>query len=132
MQEYTKLQQQEEEYIIIPNPIYDVVFRFLMEDPDSAKIVISNLIQENIKRITLEPLTHTERKEVYELTDPKSNNNIRLFQLDFTAVVELPNGDEELVMIELQKASEPDDIFRFKRYISKNFQKRHEKEIMNT
>jgi hypothetical protein len=32
-------------------------------------------------------------------------------------------------MIELQKASEPNDIFRFKRYISRNFRQKQEKEI---
>jgi hypothetical protein len=45
--------------------------------------------------------------------------------------VELPDGTEELIMIELQKAAEPDDIFRFKRYISKNFQKRQNVEILD-
>ncbi|MCX6277297.1 MAG: hypothetical protein NT004_04265, partial [Bacteroidetes bacterium] len=41
----------------------------------------------------------------------------------------MPDGSEELIMIELQKASEPEDIFRFKRYISKNFQNKQEREI---
>jgi len=120
------------EYIIIPNPIYDVVFRYLMEDPESAMIVLSTLINEKIKTLQLEPLTHTEKQaHKIRLHDPLSNEDIRLFHLDFTATVELPDGSEELIMIELQKATEPGDIFRFKRYISKNFQKKHEKEIIN-
>lgn len=41
----------------------------------------------------------------------------------------LPDGTEELIMIELQKANEPNDIFRFKRYISRNLQKKQEIEI---
>jgi len=123
---------EENEFIIIPNPIYDVVFRYLMEDSDSAKIIISTLINEKIKTIYLEPITKSEKKEKsenIEIQDPKTQDDIRLFHLDFTATVELPDGSEELIMIELQKASEPDDIFRFKRYISKNFQKKHEIEI---
>jgi hypothetical protein len=123
------------EYIIIPNPIYDVVFRYLMEDAESARIVLSTLINENIKRIELELLTHAAKGEDgiqrTDIVDPKSNDHIRLFHLDFTAIVEKPDGSEEFVMIELQKASEPDDIFRFKRYISRNFQHRHQKEIAN-
>jgi len=121
----------ENEYIIIPNPIYDVVFRYLMEDLDSATIVLSTLINEKIKKLHLEPLTHATKNELSEtsLQDPKTQDDIKLFHLDFTATVELPDGTEELIMIELQKASEPDDIFRFKRYISKNFQKKQEKEI---
>jgi len=118
------------EYLIIPNPIYDVVFRYLMEDADSAIIVLSTLINEKIKKLQLEPTTHSKKNEnQIEIQDPKTKDDIKLFHLDFTAVVELPDGSEEMIMIELQKASEPDDIFRFKRYISKNFQKKQEKEI---
>ena len=116
------------EYVVIPNPIYDVVFRYLMSDVESAKIVLSTLINEKIIKLNLEPLTHSE-KEI-QLKDPKNKNDIRLFHLDFTATVELPDGTEELIMIELQKATEPDDIFRFKRYISKNFQRKQEKELI--
>jgi hypothetical protein len=122
----------ETDYLIIPNPIYDVVFRYLMEDPDSAMIVISTLINEKIKKLHLEPSTHSEKNEnqtKIEIQNPKTKDDVYLFHLDFTAVIELPDGSEELIMIELQKASEPDDIFRFKRYISKNFQKKQEKEI---
>jgi hypothetical protein len=120
------------EYIIIPNPIYDVVFRYLMEDPESAMIVLSTLINEKITSLQLERQTHAQKNEIEtKISDPKSKKEIHLFHLDFTATIELPDGGEELIMIELQKASEPDDIFRFKRYISKNFQKKHEKEIIH-
>jgi hypothetical protein len=123
----------ESDFIIIPNPIYDVVFRYLMEDPESAMIVVSTLINENIINLQLEPITHSEKKEkslaTALLQDPKTKDDLRLFHLDFTATVLLPDGTEELIMIELQKATEPDDIFRFKRYISRNFQKKHEVEV---
>jgi hypothetical protein len=114
------------EYIIIPNPIYDVVFRYLMADYESALIVLSTLINEKIKKLHLEPLTHPEKKEpISKVKDPKTEDDVRLFHLDFTATIELADGTEELIMIELQKASEPEDIFRFKRYISKNFQQKN-------
>jgi len=124
----------ESDYILIPNPIYDVVFRYLMEDPDSAMIVISTLINEKIKKLHLEPITHSEKNEnqtKIEIQDPKTKDDIYLFHLDFTAIIELPDGSEEMIMIQLQKASEPEDIFRFKRYISKNFQRQQEIEITN-
>jgi len=122
----------ESEYIIIPNPIYDVVFRYLMEDPESAMIVLSTLIDEKITYLRLEPQTHTKKnKSEAMITDPKSKKDIHLFHLDFVATIKLPDGSEEMIMIELQKASEPDDIFRFKRYISENFQKKYNKEIIH-
>lgn len=123
---------EDSEYFIIPNPIYDVVFKYLMEDLESATIVISTLIGEKIKKLELTPLSHAEKKlplREIPIEDPRTSEEIRLFHLDFTAVIELPEGKEELIMIELQKASEPDDIFRFKRYLSKNFQQKHFQEV---
>ncbi len=64
----------ESDFIIIPNPIYDVVFRYLLEDPHSAIIFVSTLINENITKLHLEPLTHSEKREKPENTtiqDPK-------------------------------------------------------------
>lgn len=140
--DYTNNIDNESEYIIIPNPIYDVVFRYLMEDVESAKIVISTLINEKIISLEMQPLTHSEKKDTEEYQDkaeenelsiknPSTQEDIRLFHLDFKAIIELADGSEELVMIELQKASEPNDIFRFKRYISRNFQQKQEKEVVD-
>ena len=57
-----QLKSNESDYIIIPNPIYDVVFRYLMEDPESATIVLSTLINEKITKLHLEPQTHAQKK----------------------------------------------------------------------
>ncbi|MBI4645214.1 MAG: hypothetical protein HY738_01145 [Bacteroidia bacterium] len=114
------------EYFVIPNPIYDVVFKYLMEDNESAIIILSTLINEKIKSLKFEPVSKTEK-----ITDPKTDKEIKLFHLDFTATIELSDGTEELIMIEIQKANRASDIFRFKRYISANFQRKQEKEIIN-
>ncbi len=117
---------EDKDYIVIPNPIYDVVFKYLMEDYESAKIILSTLTGEKIIKLNFVPLSHSEK-----VADTQSNRDIRLFHLDFTATIKLPSGEEELIMIELQKASVTSDIFRFKRYISKNFNHKHKKEITN-
>jgi len=115
-----------EDYIIVPNPIYDVVFKYLMEDLESARIILSTLINKKITELNFEPLSHAEK-----IKDPKSEKDIKLFHLDFTATIVDEKGKEELIMIELQKANKASDVFRFKRYISKNFQKKTEKEIIH-
>jgi hypothetical protein len=115
-----------DDYIVIPNPIYDVVFKYLMEDNQSAIIILSTLINEKIKKLTFEPVSHTEK-----IQDPKTDKTIKLFHLDFTALIEKSDGKEELIMIEIQKANKAEDIFRFKRYISTNFQRKQENEIIN-
>ncbi len=39
----------------IANPIYDVVFKYLMEDNSLAKLIISTIIKEEILELTLRP-----------------------------------------------------------------------------
>ncbi|MBI4647951.1 MAG: hypothetical protein HY738_15520 [Bacteroidia bacterium] len=116
----------QDNYIIIPNPIYDVVFKYLMEDNESAKIIISTLINEKIIHLQFDPISHAQT-----IIDPDKDIPIKLFHLDFTATIALPDGTEELIMIEIQKAQRVSDIFRFKRYISANFQKKQETEIID-
>ncbi len=153
----------DQDYFVIPNPIYDVVFRYLMQDYDSAMIVLSTLINEKIKSLEFKPITaarkateeeynekfkektekHFEREkrkilknnklsdlekqaaiDEIELKEPAGIKDIKLMHLDFTAVIEKENGEEELVMIELQRVMVETDIFRFKQYIAENFQKK--------
>ena len=114
------------DYFIIPNPIYDVVFKYLMEDLESAKIILSTLINEEIVDLTFEPTSYT-----HQIEDPETKQLIRLFHLDFKATVRLKNGELETIMIELQKAKLPSDIFRFKRYITTNFQQKHQVEVID-
>ncbi|MCT4615523.1 MAG: hypothetical protein N4A49_11690 [Marinifilaceae bacterium] len=117
----------DQDYCIIPNPIYDVVFKYLMEDLESAKIILSTLLNIKIKRLNFEPISHSEKIE-----DPKSQKIVRIFHLDFNAIIEKSNGGEELIMIEIQKVNRPSDIFRFKKYICENFQRKVEKEEVNS
>jgi hypothetical protein len=128
--------EQSSKTVVIPNPIYDVVFRYLMEDMESAKIILSILINENIKQLRMDQTSHAKKREKHErdtlVHDSDVLTKIQLFHLDFVATVELSDGSEELVMIELQKAARTSDIFRFKRYISKNFQRKTEVIVENT
>jgi len=150
----------ETDYFVIPNPIYDVVFRYLMQDYDSAIIILSTLINEKITKLDFQPLTFAKKTTVTEfneqveekinqrfekekqkiiadntlselekeiaisdisIKDPVTGKDIKLLHLDFVAVIEKENGEEEMVMIELQKVALETDIFRFKEYIAENF-----------
>ncbi|MCP5499945.1 MAG: hypothetical protein H7A25_08585 [Leptospiraceae bacterium] len=115
----------DDEYFIIPNPLYDVVFRYLMEDIESARLILSTFINQKIKHIQPEPTEKVKKKgEDTQNRNSKAKDLLDLFRLDFVATIEFPDGKEEVVMIEVQKASEPGDYFRFKRYICNNFQKK--------
>jgi hypothetical protein len=114
------------EYIIIPNPIYDVVFRYLMEDPESATIVLSTLINEKITSLQLR--THRQNRSInpIHLRKPSTKDDLRLFHLEFDAIIHWTDGKVESVIIELQKSTQTGDIHRFKRFLIQNQHKAKE------
>jgi hypothetical protein len=51
--------------MIIANPIYDTVFKFLMEDISVAKRVISAIIGEEIIDLALKPQEQTTFSDIF-------------------------------------------------------------------
>lgn len=105
------------DYIIIPNPIYDVVFKYLMQDKDSALIILSILIDEKIKRI--------------EFYRTEAGKDISMINFDFDVVIEKEDGTEEIVMIKLQKVALETDIFSYNQFIQDNLFKNRKARTMN-
>jgi hypothetical protein len=100
--------------MLIANPIYDVFFKYLMEDIESAKTIISAIIEKDIIDLIPMPQEHTIFSEKYGFS---------LFRLDFKAIVLTETGQYEKVLIEMQKAKNSADIFRFRRYLGENYSK---------
>jgi hypothetical protein len=96
----------------IANPIYDVVFKYLLEDNKIAKKLISLIIGEEIQSLTFKP---TERRGSIE------SHSLSVFHLDFAATILQKNGQQKQVVIELQKAKISADIMRFRRYIGSQY-----------
>jgi hypothetical protein len=100
----------------IANPIYDVVFKFMMEDNAVAKLFISSIINEEVVELTPKPQEYTTDNKVYVGENP----SITIYRLDFSARVKTPEG-ERLIIIEMQKASVPADIIRFRNYLGNQY-----------
>ncbi len=98
----------------IANPIYDSVFKFLMEDTPSAILLLSTIIEETI--ISLEFLP---QENVLQL----SNRSLTVYRLDFCAKIKTAHGEKQ-VLIEIQKAKLPSDIMRFRRYLGEQYSKK--------
>lgn len=103
---------QKEKTMIIANPIYDVVFKYLLEDLDIAKELLSTILGVKVVNVTV------KSQEELHLTDV---GEIRLYRLDFKAVIEQENGVKKKVLIELQKAKQSYDVLRFRKYLGKNY-----------
>jgi len=103
----------------IANPIYDVVFKYLMEDGKIAKLIISSIIDETISELTFLPKEFTT-----DLENQKSKRNNRnsktVYRLDFSAKIRTKDGFK-LVIIEIQKAKFATDIMRFRKYLGEQY-----------
>ena len=101
----------------IANPIYDVVFKYLMEDREAAILFLSSLIGEEIIELEL----HPQEKMVEVKKDIKC---ITVYRLDFVAKIKLKEGAYKKVIIEIQKAKYSTDIMRFRRYLGEQYSDR--------
>jgi hypothetical protein len=98
--------------MLIANPIYDTVFKYLMEDQASAKIFLSTIIGEEIEELLFTPR---------ERTGQVASLGVTIFRLDFSAVILTKEGIRRNVLIELQKSNSGFDIRRFRRYLAENY-----------
>lgn len=95
----------------IANPIYDVVFKYLMDDNRIAKLIISAIIGEEIETLNFRPTEYRSDIERKSLT---------IYRLDFSAKIKTPDGYKH-VIIEIQKAKFPTDIMRFRKYLGEQY-----------
>jgi hypothetical protein len=98
--------------MIIANPIYDVVFKYLLSDNKIAKMLISAIIGEEVVDLEF-------RQTEYQ-TEIKSRN-LLVYRLDFSAKIKQKDGSSKLILIEIQKAKFPSDIMRFRRYLGNQY-----------
>ena len=96
----------------IANPILDCVFKYLMEDAESARVLISNIIGEEIESLAVKPQENTVFTPAFMLT---------VYRLDYKAVIKTKEGEKKKVLIELQKGKQPFDVARFRRYLGENY-----------
>ena len=97
----------------IANPIYDVVFKYLMKDTKISKLLISAIIGEEIESLDFRPQEFT--------TDVEGRIGLlTVCRLNFIATINSSAGRKQ-VLIELQKAKYATDITRFKEYLDREY-----------
>ena len=102
--------------MIIANPIYDIVFKYLMEDIEIAKGLLSAILKEEIVSMEVKP--QESAAEVVTHAVP-----LAIIRFDFKAIIKQKDGAYVKVLIELQKARHLLDIMRFRKYLGDNYGK---------
>jgi hypothetical protein len=100
--------------MIIANPIYDTVFKRMMENERVAKFFIGTLLEETIETVEVNPQEFTYTDELAGLA---------VFWLDFIATIRTQTGELRKVLIEIQKARNQIDLMRFRTYLGEQYRK---------
>ena len=100
--------------LYLANPIYDAVFKYLMEDERIARTLISTLLKKKV--VHLEQRPH----EYVNMT----HNHISMFRIDFVATIREDDGHEHLVLIQLQKTWLETETLRFRQYLGAQYNRK--------
>nr|VFJ72541.1 MAG: hypothetical protein BECKFW1821C_GA0114237_10355 [Candidatus Kentron sp. FW] len=96
----------------IANPIYDAVFKYLMQNNEIAILILSTILEEEILALDLLP---------QETATVMKDRSFTVYHLDFAALIRTSEGEEKHVLIEIQKAKFAADIMRFRRYLGEQY-----------
>jgi len=113
--------------MFIANPIYDTVFKRLMENLRIARFFIETIIDTPVESIDVthreytlfkisEPVQTTE-------TEPKTVKPLTVIRYDFLATIRTPEGYKK-VLIEIQKAKNELDTHRFRTYLGEQYKRK--------
>ena len=119
--------------IKIANPIYDVVFKYLMDNEEIARSILSIILGTKIVSLQSKPqetIIINKLKEAYidqEITTKEKSlvyEQIGSYvRYDFKAVITDETGKHKTVLIELQKYKGLSPVERFREYLASNYMK---------
>ena len=97
--------------MIVANPIYDIVFKYLMEDERIARTILSALLRKDIIKVEVRPHEYANTQR----------DTLSVFRIDFAATIREENGTEQLTLIELQKTWLETEMLRFRQYLGVHY-----------
>ena len=100
--------------IHVANPIYDSVFKYIMEDERIAKTMLSALLKKEVVHVTVRPHEYSNT----------TRDTLSMFRIDFAATVREREGNEikdRIVLIELQKTWLNTETLRFRQYVGAQY-----------
>lgn len=97
--------------IHIANPIYDSVFKYLMEDERIAKIILSALLKHEVVDVKVRRNEYTNG----------TRDKVSMFRIDFGAQIRKDDGSLQLILIELQKTWLETETLRFRQYLGAHY-----------
>ena len=95
----------------VANPIYDIVFKYLLEDERIARTILSALLKKDVVAV------ETHRNEYSNI----GRDGLSIFRIDFGATIQEEDGTRHLILIELQKTWLETETLRFRQYLGAQY-----------
>ena len=96
----------------IINPLYDVAFKYLMDNEPIVKKLLSVIIEQDIISLESKP---------QETPGYIKGTKIPASRFDFKAIILTEEGERYTTIIEVQKSRSPNPVPRFRRYLGINY-----------
>ena len=97
--------------IRVANPIYDSVFKYMMEDERIARTILSALLKKEVVEVQIRRNEYTNGVR----------DNISMFRIDFGARIREDDGSLRLILIEMQKTWLETETLRFRQYLGAQY-----------
>jgi hypothetical protein len=108
---------------IIANPIYDTVFKRLMENLKIVKFFLSTILGQPVTAVDVLPQEFSHKEEKNEKKEDKTIP-YSIYRVDFMAIILTKEGAYRKVLIEVQKSLGAMDVHRFRKYLGEQYLKR--------
>ena len=95
----------------IANPVYDTVFKYLMEDERIARTILSALLKKDVVAVEVRPHEYSN----------DNHDSLSVFRIDFGATIRDAEGKDSLLLIELQKTWLETETLRFRQYLGVHY-----------
>jgi len=95
----------------VANPIYDIIFKYLLEDDRIAKTILSALLKKEVIDVQVRKHEYTNG----------TRDNLSIFRIDFGATVRDSDGNTKLILIEIQKTWLETETLRFRQYLGTHY-----------
>jgi hypothetical protein len=126
---------------VIANPMFDTVFKRLMENDRVVKFFIGTLLEAEVLSVDIRPQEYTHKSDdarkkskkdkMDEKDDSDDDNSIAglaysIYRVDFVAIVKTKDKKDKKdkkILIEVQKGRDEDDVMRFRNYLGDQYKK---------
>ena len=106
----------------IANPMYDAVFKYLMEDAAAARLLVGAVLGEEVESLQALPQERAGRVEPERAAGEEPTGELlTVRRVDFAATVRTAAGKRLRVLVEVQKARFTDEVMRFREYLGRHY-----------